>query len=139
MNNAYASNRMFPIIAVDISGRHRINKEYYMVCAAVAVDVSASHIESVSQIAIKPFLTTSAPDIADVVSIIETTVAEIKFPGIIVVEHGDLYNQPEWLSKRMFSREFKYQESLSERLAIEFAHHVSLSSRNLLMKELGIA
>jgi hypothetical protein len=139
MNNAYAGNIMFPIIAVDISGRHRINKEYYMVCAAVAVNVSASHIESVSQIAIKPFLTTSAPDIADVVSIIETTVAEVKFPGIIVVEHGDLYNQPEWLSKRMFSREFKYQESLSERLAIEFAHHVSLNSRNLLMKELGIA
>ncbi|WP_445476209.1 DUF2209 domain-containing protein [Methanococcoides methylutens] len=129
---------MFQIIAVDISGRHKINEGYYMVCAAVAVDVSASHIESVSQIAIKTFLTTSAPDVIDVVSIIETTVAEIKFPGIIVVEHGDLYNQPEWLSQKMFSREFKYQESLSERLAIEFAHHVSLSSRNLLMKELGI-
>lgn len=137
MNNAYASNRMFPIIAVDISGRHRTEQGYYMVCAAVAVNVSASHIESVSQIAIKPFLTASAPSVVDVVSIIETTVAEISYPGTIVVEHGDMYNQPEWLSKNMFSRDFKYQESLSERLAIEFAHHVSLSSRNLLMKELG--
>ncbi|NPE31189.1 DUF2209 domain-containing protein [Methanococcoides sp. SA1] len=129
---------MFPIIAVDISGRHRIEDGYYMVCAAVALEVSASHIESISQIVIKPFLSPDPPDVLDILSIIEVTVSEITFPGVIIVEKGDLYNQPEWLSKKMFSREIKYQESLSERLAIEFAHHVSLSSRKLLMKELDI-
>ena len=129
---------MFPIIAVDISGRHKIKDGYYMLCAAVALEISASHIESISQIIIKPFLSPDPPAVIDIVSIIEVTVSEIAFPGTIVVEKGDLYNQPEWLSKNMFSRDIKYQESLSERLAIEFAHHVALSSRNLLMKELDI-
>ncbi|NPE28103.1 DUF2209 domain-containing protein [Methanococcoides sp. SA1] len=129
---------MFPIIAVDISGRHKIKDGYYMVCAAVALKVSASHIESISQVAIKPFLSPDPLAVLDIVHIIEATVSEIAFPGTIIVEKGDLYNQPEWLSKDMFSRDIKYQESLSEMLAIEFAHHVSLSSRKLLMKELDI-
>ncbi|ABE53261.1 DUF2209 domain-containing protein [Methanococcoides burtonii] len=129
---------MFPIIAVDISGRHKIKDGYYMVCAAVALEVSASHIESISQVAIKPFLSHDPLAVLDIVRIIEVTVSEIAFPGTIVVEKGDLYNQPEWLSKNMFSRDIKYQESLSEMLAIEFAHYVSLSSRKLLMKELDI-
>lgn len=129
---------MFPIIAVDISGRHRIGKGYYMVCAAVALEVSADHLESISQIAVKPFLSAEHPEVVDIVNMIEATVSEITFSGTIIVEKGDLYNQPEWMSQNMFSRDMKYQESLSERLAIEFAHHVSLSSRNILMKELGI-
>ena len=100
---------MFSIIAVDISGRHKIKDGYYMVCAAVALEVSASHIESISQIAIKPFLSHDPPAVLDIVSIIEVTVSEIDFPGSIIVEKGDLYNRPEWMSKKMFSRDVKYQ------------------------------
>ena len=129
---------MFDIIAVDISGRHEIPSGYFMVCAAVLLKVSPNTIESISQIAVRPFMTSSPPQIADVVSMIETTVSEIHHPGTIVLEKGDLYNQPEWLSKNMFSRPFKYQESIAERLAIDIAHHVSLSSRRLLIKEMGI-
>jgi hypothetical protein len=49
-----------------------------------------------------------------------------------------MYNQPLWVPESMFSQAFKYQESMAERRAIELAHHISLSARNLLIKELNI-
>jgi hypothetical protein len=70
-----------------------------------------------------------------VVKMIEETVAGLDFTGTIVTEAGDMYNKPQWLINSMFREDFKYQESLSERRCIEIAHHVSLSSRNLLLKE----
>lgn len=130
---------MWDIIAVDISGRHKIKNGYYMVCAAVSVVSSADHVEKVNQVKIKPFWMDSAPQVTDVVRIIEDTVKEIKYDGTIVAEKGDMYNKPEWVATSMFSRNFKYQESLSERLAIEMAHHISLSARNLLIQELDIS
>lgn len=130
---------MYSVIAVDISGRHKINGRYYMVCAAVAVSVSASHIEKVEQISIRPFWLEAAPEIVDIVHIIEETIQELQSEGTIVTEQGDMYNQPQWLVEGMFSRGFKYQESLGERRAIELAHHISFSSRNLLLKELKIS
>ncbi len=129
---------MFDIIAVDISGRHKNGDEYLMVCAVVAASVTADHVEKVNQIAIRSFRSRSAPDIPYVVKMIEDTVSELRFSGTIVTEAGDMYNKPQWLIDSMFSDDFKYQESLSERRCIEIAHHVSLSSRKLLLKELGI-
>lgn len=129
---------MFDIIAVDISGRHKVNDEYLMVCAAVAASVTADHVEKVNQIAIRSFRSSSAPDVPDVVRMVEDTVSELKFKGTIVTEAGDMYNKPQWLIDSMFEQDFKYQESLSERRCIEIAHHVSLSSRKLILKELGI-
>jgi hypothetical protein len=129
---------MFDIIAVDISGRHKVKDEYLMVCAAVAASVTADHIEKVNQIALRSFRSSSAPDILYVVKMVEDTVSELKFSGTIVTEAGDFYNKPQWLIDNMFTHDFKYQESLSERRCIEIAHHVSLSSRKLLLKELGI-
>ncbi|MBP1909925.1 DUF2209 domain-containing protein [Methanolobus bombayensis] len=129
---------MFDIIAVDISGRHKTNDGYLMVCAAVAASVTADHIEKVNQIVVRSFRDSSAPDVQDVVKIVEETVSELKFSGTIVTEAGDFYNKPQWLIDSMFSCDLKYQESLSERRCIEIAHHVSLSSRKLLLKELDI-
>jgi len=126
---------MWSIIAVDISGRHPVDERYYMVCAAVAVTVSADHIEKINQIAIKPFRMESAPEVTDIARIIEDTAKEIEFEGMIVTEQGEMYNRPQWIAASMFSRDFKYQESLGERRAIELAHHVSLSARNVLIKE----
>ena len=132
------SDNLWNIIAVDISGRHPINDRYYIVCAAVAVTVSADNIEKIKQIKIKPFRCEAAPKITDIVQIIEDTVKEIEFEGTIITEQGDLFNKPERIAASMFSYDFKYQESLGERRAIELAHHVSLSARNALIKE-GVA
>lgn len=129
---------MFDIIAVDISGRHKINDEYLMVCAAVAASVTADHLEKVKQISVRSFRSSSPPDVQYVIKMVEDTISEIKFEGAIVMEAGDLYNKPCWLIDSMFAHDFKYQESLSERRCIEIAHHVSLSSRKLLLKELGL-
>ncbi|TQD27586.1 DUF2209 domain-containing protein [Methanolobus vulcani] len=129
---------MFDIIAVDISGRHKVNDEYLMVCAAVAASVTADHIEKVNQIVLRSFRSKSAPDVPFVVKMVETTVSELQFGGTIVTEAGDFYNKPQWLINSMFTQDIKYQESLSERRCIEIAHHASLSSRKLLLKELGI-
>lgn len=112
--------------------------QYFMVCAAVTLSVSASQIRRVGEMSIKLFNRDRAPDVEYVVQMIEDTVDGLNVDATIVVEKGDLYNQPEWLSKSMFLQDFKYPESLSERLGIEIAHHVSLSSRRLLIRELGI-
>ena len=129
---------MWDIIAVDISGRHSIKGGYYVVCAAVALTVSANHIEKVKQIKIQPLWLERAPSLLDIVQLIEDTADQLSFEGTIVAEKGDMYNKPIWVLESMFSRAFKYQESIAERRAIELVHHISLSARNLLIKELKI-
>ncbi len=129
---------IWDIIAVDISGRHRIKGGYYMVCAAAALTVSANHIEKVKQIKILPMWLKRAPSLLDIVQMIEDTADQLSFEGTIVSEKGDMYNKPIWVLESMFSRAFKYQESIAERKAIELAHHISLSARNLLINELKI-
>lgn len=129
---------MFDIIAVDISGRHKLDGYYLMVCAAVAASVTADHIEKVNQVNIRSFRSESPPDVPSVVRMIEETVSEITFGGTIVTEPGDMYNKPQWLVDSMFSGNFKYEESLSERRCMELAHHISLSARRLLLRELDL-
>ena len=129
---------MWDIIAVDISGRHRIKKSYYMVCAAAALTVSAVNIEKIKQIKIQPLWIKRDPTLLDIVQLIEDTADQLSFEGTIVAERGDIYNKPLWVPEVMFSRAFKYQESIAERKAIELVHHISLSARNLLIKNLKI-
>lgn len=129
---------MWDIIAVDISGRHRIKRSYYMVCAAAALKVSASHIEKVKQIKIQPLWIERDPTLLDIVKLIEDTADQLSSTGTIVAEKGDMYNKPLWVPEVMFSRAFKYQESIAERRAIELVHHISLSARNLLINKLEI-
>lgn len=133
-----AEYNMWDIIAVDISGRHRIKGGYYMVCAAAALTVSASYIEKVKQIKILPLWLKRAPSLLDIVQLIEDTADQLSFEGTIVAEKGDMYNKPSWMTESMFSRAFKYQESIAERRSIELVHHISLSARNLLINELQI-
>jgi hypothetical protein len=68
---------------------------------------------------------------------IEKTVEGLGIKGTTIAERGDLFNQPEELVSQMFRIDFKYPESMAEMLGIEFAHHVSLSSRILLLKQDG--
>ena len=63
---------------------------------------------------------------------VEQTVEGLNPQAMIVMEAGDMFNRPQWLVTSMFSRGFKYQESLSERRAVEVAHHISVSARRLL-------
>ncbi|MDV0444840.1 hypothetical protein MmiAt1_03840 [Methanimicrococcus sp. At1] len=129
---------MFTVIAVDISGRHRIDAGYYMVCAAASLEITPASIEKINEINTDAFLLSKPPELHDIVKIIENTAAKIKKKGPLIVERGDLFNLDENLSKALFSQEIRYQESIGERKAIEIAHHVSLSTRNLLLKETGM-
>ncbi|MDV0447757.1 hypothetical protein MsAg5_16710 [Methanosarcinaceae archaeon Ag5] len=125
-------------IAVDISGRHKINIGYYLVCSAVSVTMTPTGIDKVNEVQSDAFLTDKAPELSDVVFMIEKTIAKIKEKGPIVIESGDLFNTDIHLCKPLFSVDIRYQESMGDRKAIEIAHHVSHSTRNILMKELGI-
>lgn len=129
---------MFTVIAVDISGRHRIDAGYYMVCAAASLEITPTSIEKINEINTAAFLHSSPPELIDIVKIIENTTAKIKKKGPLIVERGDLFNLDEHLSKTMFTQEIRYQESIGERKAIELAHYVSLSTRKLLLKETGL-
>ncbi|RQD79896.1 DUF2209 domain-containing protein [Methanosalsum natronophilum] len=127
---------MRKIIAVDISGRHKTSDDkYHLVCAAVAVSISPNHIERVHHVNTKYFVREKSLEIMDVVHLMEETVNNIDTWGTIVAEMGDLYNKPVDMVSKMFNRNFKYQESISERLAIQFAHHISHSSRKLLLNK----
>jgi len=129
---------MFTIIAADISGRHKINAGYYMVCAAVSIEITPGSIEKVNEIRTEAFLFKKPPEIPDVVQIIETTIAKIKMKGTIIMERGDLFNIDEQLCQSLFSQNIRYQESIGERKAIEIAHHVSNCTRKTLLKEMGM-
>ncbi len=129
---------MFTVIAVDISGRHRIDAGYYMVCAAASLEITPTSIEKINEINTDAFLFSKPPELPDIVRIIETTAEKIKRKGALIVERGDLFNLDENLSKSLFTREIRYQESIGERKAIELAHYVSLSTRNLLLRETGL-
>ena len=129
---------MFTVIAADISGRHKIDAGYYMVCAAVSLEITPTSIEKINEINTEAFLMQKSPELSDVVGMIEKTAEKIKKKGPVVIERGDLFNMDETLSKSMFTREIRYLESIGDRKAIEFAHHVSLSTRNLLLRETGI-
>ena len=129
---------MFTVIAADISGRHRIDAGYYMVCAAVSLEITPASIVKVNEINTDAFLLNKPPQLPDIVKIIETTASKIKMKGPLIIERGDLFNLDENLSKALFSQEIRYQESIGERKAIELAHYVSLSTRNLLLRETGM-
>ena len=129
---------MFTVIAADISGRHKIDAGYYMVCAAVSMEITPTSIEKINEINTEAFLLQKPPELPDIVEIIEKTAEKIKKKGPLIVERGDLFNLDENLSKSIFTREIRYQESIGDRKAVEFAHHVSLSTRNLLLRETGI-
>ena len=53
-------------------------------------------------------------------------------PGTIVAESGDFYNLEIWRVKSILGRDFKYPETIAERMAIEMAHHVSVAGRKLI-------
>ncbi|WNY26536.1 DUF2209 family protein [Methanolapillus ohkumae] len=129
---------MFTAVAVDISGRHKINIGYYPVCSAVSVLMTPSGVEKVHEIQSGAFLLDYAPELSDIVFMIEKTVSKIKEKGPLIVERGDLFNTDIRLCQPLFSSELRFPESIGDKKAMDLAHHVSLSTRNILMKELGI-
>ena len=129
---------MIPVIAVDISGRHRAEDGFYrMVCAAVAVTISPGGLSEVTGAAAEAFVQKRAPDARDVVRMIEKTVLGLKKDagkGVIIIERGDMFNMDERECRVMFTRDVRYQSSIGERRAIDIAHHMSLSAHHLLNK-----
>ncbi|OPX77676.1 MAG: hypothetical protein A4E45_01886 [Methanosaeta sp. PtaB.Bin039] len=116
------------VVAVDISGRHEVNGRYYMLCAAVAARISARHLEKVYQVRQYPRATDTLGlrEVSDLVFS-----ATVGLSGLLLAERGDFYNIERWRVQSLLGREFKYPESLGERLAVELAHHISLSGRRL--------
>ncbi|WP_174589680.1 DUF2209 domain-containing protein [Methanocella conradii] len=119
-------------IAVDISGRHRLDDgRYHLVCVAVLAALSPFDMEKIEDMRIYK-------EAADDVSI--DTIADLvkkacsRYKGIILAERerGEFYNSPEWRVEAILGRKFKYAESVGERKAIEVAHHVSLAVHRML-------
>lgn len=130
---------MFPIIAVDISGRHKTaQNDYYMVCAAVNVDIDPFGLFKVNEIRTESFCSKKSPDVLFIIQMIEKTILPIKKKGaVIIIERGDLFNMSEYECSLLFSEKVRFQSSVGERRAIEIAHHVSLSARRLVLKEIS--
>jgi len=130
------------IIAVDISGRHEHEGEYLMVGAAVAADITPSRINRIHGIKATVHKRSAPPQLGDVVDIVIDTVMQLmklkeikqlKNGVTIVTEKGDFFNEDEWRINAMMPFDFKYLESIGERRTIEAAHHVSISTRDLLL------
>ncbi len=100
-----------------------------MVCAAISARISPYIIEKILSIRIVPCWSYKI-DLNTVADLVLSSCAG--FPGIIVAEPGDLYNAELWRIKGILGRDFKYPETLAERMAIELAHHISLAGRRLL-------
>jgi hypothetical protein len=120
------------IVAVDISGRHKMpDGRYMLVCAAISVTISPFNVQRIEDIKI---LTQKSDDISldVIVDIIQKAAA--RFEGIIVTE-GEFYNYPDWRVEAILGRKFKYGESIGERKAIEVANYVSLATHRLLQEQ----
>ncbi|HEY3422358.1 MAG TPA: DUF2209 family protein [Methanocellaceae archaeon] len=120
------------IIAVDISGRHKMpDGRYMLVCAAVYATISPFTVQRIEDMKIVK----QEPDdisVEVIAGIIQKTAA--RFEGILVTE-GEFYNYPEWRVEAIMGRKFKYAESVGERKALEIAHHVSLAAHRLLQEQ----
>jgi len=117
-------------VAIDISGRHKVEGRYEMVCAVVSARVSPNFIEKIYSVR-------QIPRVAEIldINVVADFISEacMCLPGTIVAESGDLYNLEIWRVKSILGRDFKYPETIAERTAIEMAHHVSVSGRRLIM------
>jgi hypothetical protein len=116
-------------VAIDISGRHEVAGRYKMVCAVVSARISPNFIEKIHSVRLIPRVA-KALDINVVADFIGE--ACVCLPGTIVAESGDLYNLEIWRVKSILGRNFKYPETIAERIAIDLAHHVSVAGRKLI-------
>lgn len=101
-----------------------------MVCASVSARISPNFLERIGSVRLtrRRAISLDINLIADF--IIEACTG---LPGIIIAESGDLYNLEIWRVKSILGRDFKYPETIGERMAVELAHHISLAGRRLIM------
>jgi hypothetical protein len=118
------------IVAVDISGRHRMGDgRYHLVCAVLSATLSPFEVEKIEDMRI--YRETSDDVTMDSISDLIKKACS-RYKGTIVAEPGEFYNYPEWRVEAILGRKFKYAESVGERKAIEVAHHVSLAAHRML-------
>ncbi len=103
---------------------------YQMVCAVVSAGVSPAFIEKIHSVRIMPRIV-EVLDLNAVADLISS--ACMCLPGTIIAEPGDFYNLEVWRVKGILGRDFKYPETLAERMAIELAHHISVAGRRLIV------
>jgi hypothetical protein len=117
-------------VAIDISGRHVVEGRYKMLCAVVCARISPNFIEKI-------YCVRQMPRVAKVldINVVADFIIEacMCLPGTIVAESGDFYNLEIWKVKSILGRDFKYPETIAERMAIEMAHHISVAGRRLIM------
>ena len=118
------------VVAVDISGRHKLKDgRYYLVCVVVSAVLSPFEIQKIEDMRIYR-QETDEISFDTIIEIIKKACS--RFRGVIVTEPGEFYNYPEWRVESILGRKFKYAESVGERKAIEVAHHVSLAVHRML-------
>lgn len=118
------------MVAVDISGRHRLGDGlYHPVCVAVSAVLSPFAVEKIEGMRVHcgESADVSVETVASLV-----TAACARFRGPVVAEPGEFYGFPEWRVEAILERKFKYAESVGERKAIEVAHHASLAVHRML-------
>ncbi|HNX08537.1 MAG TPA: DUF2209 family protein [Methanothrix sp.] len=117
-------------MAIDISGRHEVEGRYEMVSAVVSARISPNFIEKVHSVRLIP-RNAEALSINLIIDFIRDSC--MCLPGTVIAESGDLYNLEIWRVKSILGRDFKYPETIAERMAVQLAHHISLAGRRLIM------
>lgn len=103
-----------------------------MVCAVVSASISPNFMERIHSVRLIPRETRTI-DINVILDFLSESC--MCLPGTIVAESGDLYNMEIWRVKSILGRDFKYPETIAERMAVETAHHISIAGRRLVVDE----
>lgn len=103
-----------------------------MVCAVVSASISPNFMERIYSVRLIPRETRTI-DINVILDFLNESC--MCLPGTIVAESGDLYNMEIWRVKSILGRDFKYPETIAERMAVEMAHHISIAGRRLVVDE----
>ncbi len=100
-----------------------------MVCAAVSTSVTGDHVDEVSSIDYEVRDTPEDPTFEVVAETVAAAAPDDRGP--VVAERGEFYGEPDWIVEGAVGAEFKYVETISERKAVQIAHHAAYAGRNL--------
>ncbi|ENN96705.1 hypothetical protein J422_00636 [Methanocaldococcus villosus KIN24-T80] len=126
---------MVKVLAIDISGRHHENKEFFRVYAGVLLEIEADRIVHVEKIdvLIKKEESQKLRDILkETIELINKIGGEFEY---ILCEKGEFFNLPKEQVSSILKRHVIYPRTRGEKEAINIAHHVSYSVRKLLLNE----
>ncbi|WP_457612226.1 DUF2209 family protein, partial [Methanocaldococcus sp.] len=112
------------VLAVDISGRHDVDKKFIRVYAGVLVEILADRIVHVEKIDVM-VKREESQKVRDIIKEFKEFINKFEGYEYILCERGEFFNLPKETVKGILKRDIIFPKTRGEVEAINIAHHVS--------------